>query len=327
MGNRQVNVERWVEQRLAVLQPVRGWHPDAVGALARVRERDRVYRVHRRRWTWIAVAASLASLTVLSIPGRCDAPGSNSCSQPLAGRIWNQVFPKPTAPQPRPETAPAPIAAVPPVPTPTAPVTVAENQQPKPTSRTRAAASAASVQAAAVTGNFKEFGNPAAPILLEVYTDYECPACAALYRQVIPLLFAQYVQTGKVRFLHRDFPLTQHPHSRLAARYANAAGKLGQYDLVVNQLFQNQDQWGADGNIDKQVAQVLAPGVMQKVRALVENDSTLDDTVSADMEMGRRDGLNQTPTIVVVYKGKRQPIAGYHDFSLLQTYLDQLLAK
>jgi protein-disulfide isomerase len=163
--------------------------------------------------------------------------------------------------------------------------------------------------------------------LLEVYTDYECPACAALYRQVIPLLITQFVQTGKVRLLHRDFPLVQHQYSRLAARYANAAGKMGQYDLAVNQLFQTQDQWGADGNVDKQVAQVLAPGVMQKVRDLVQNDSTLDDTVTADVAMARQDAINQTPTIVVVYKGKRQPIAGFHDFTLLQTYLDQLLAK
>lgn len=149
--------------------------------------------------------------------------------------------------------------------------------------------------------------------------------CAALYRQTIPLLIAQYVQTGKVKLLHRDFPLPQHPYARLAARCANASGRLGYYDLVVNQLFQTQSSWSGDGSIDAQVAQVLAPGVLQKVRNPVRNDGTLDDTVTADVAMAMKDGIRQTPTIVVVSKGKRQAIASVPDFDLLKTYLDQLL--
>jgi protein-disulfide isomerase len=183
---------------------------------------------------------------------------------------------------------------------------------------------AAALPAPALT-HFKETGAPDAPIACQVYTDYECPSCALLYRQTIPPLIAQYVQTGKVKLVHRDFPLPQHPYARLAARYANAAGRLGYYEVAVNELFQTQNLWGANGSVDAQVAQVLAPGVMQKVREMVQNDSTLDATVAEDVAMARKDAINQTPTIIVVSKGKRQAIPGAVDFGLLKTYLDQLL--
>lgn len=308
-----MNVERWVEKRLNSLETVRDWRPDAASALPRLWERDRVYRARRRRWTWIAVAASIASLSVLAVPGRCDSPGSNSCGQPLAGRLWHEVFPKPAAPKPPVALLPVPIASTPPAP----PVTMAQNQAPK----------HQPVPAAPVAVPFKQSGSLAAPILCEVYTDYECPACAELYRDVMPRLVSEYVETGKVRLLHRDFPLPQHQYARLAARYANAAGALGQYDLVVKHLFQTQSQWENDGSIDRQLAQVLAPRVMQKVRDLVQNDAALGDTVAADQAMGLQDRIAQTPTIIVVYKGKRQPIAGFPNYVLLKTYLDQLLAK
>lgn len=139
-----------------------------------------------------------------------------------AGRIWNQVFPKPAEVQPRIAVTPvpSPVAAVPPAPVPAPAVTVAQNRPTSPSSGKPAPA----VPASSYNTHFKEFGSPTAPITVEVYTDYECPACAVLYQQAIPMLVSQYVQTGKVKMLHRDFPLTQHPYARLAARFANAAG-------------------------------------------------------------------------------------------------------
>jgi protein-disulfide isomerase len=178
-----------------------------------------------------------------------------------------------------------------------------------------------------VAKNFKLSGSPSAPITLEVYTDYECPSCRTLYMDVLPPLEAQYVATGKVQLLHRDFPLTQHQYSRLAAKYANAAGQIGRYELVASQLFKTQPEWAQNGNVDATVAKVLPPGEMQKVRELVKSDPHLDDTVTADLAMGARDNLNQTPTMIIVNRGKRQKIDGAVPFNILKSYLDQILAK
>jgi protein-disulfide isomerase len=175
--------------------------------------------------------------------------------------------------------------------------------------------------------NYKESGSAGAPIACEIYSDYECPSCAAFYRDTMPLLVAEYVQAGKVKLLHRDFPLAQHPYAKLAARYANAAGQAGQYDKVVSRLFQTQDIWSTSGDIDAQLAPVLPPAVMRQVREMVAHDQRLDDTVAADLAMGVTDRLRATPTLVVVWKGNRQTLSPIPSYALLKSYLDDLLAR
>jgi len=49
--------------------------------------------------------------------------------------------------------------------------------------------------------------------------------------------------------------------------------------------------------------------------------------VTADVALGGQDGLNQTPTLVIVHKGKRQKIDGMVPFTILKAYFDELLAK
>jgi protein-disulfide isomerase len=171
---------------------------------------------------------------------------------------------------------------------------------------------------------YKVSGTPGAPITLEIYSDYECPYCARLYEETVPLLAAQYIQTGKAKLVHRDFPLPQHPYARVAARYANAAGELGFYDLAVQQIFRTRTAWAKDGNVGAQLAAVLPPGVMQKVRDKVQNDPRLDETVTSDLGMVGKDHINQTPTLVIQSKRGRQVIAPVPSFDVLKSYLDQL---
>lgn len=182
---------------------------------------------------------------------------------------------------------------------------------------------------AAAVKNFKESGSPNAPVTMELYTDYQCPACRNFYLEVLPSVISQYVVTGKVRLIHRDYPLPipQHVYSKLAARYANAAGELGSYDVVATQIFRTQQDWEQNGNIDAEVAKVVPAAEMQKIRELVKSDPHLDDTVTADVALGNQDRLNQTPTMVFVVRGKRQKIDGSLPFPILMKYIDELLAK
>ena len=175
--------------------------------------------------------------------------------------------------------------------------------------------------------NYKESGSPTAPIAVEIFSDYECPACANFYANVFPQFVAEYVKTGKVRVIHRDFPLTQHPYARLAARYANASGELGHYDEVVMQLFLHQADWAQNGNVDAAVAQVLPPGTIQQVRTLVARDTKLDDTVTSDLALVAKEQINQTPTIVFVYKGERRKVTGPPTLAILKSFIDEMLAQ
>lgn len=176
--------------------------------------------------------------------------------------------------------------------------------------------------------NFKESGSPSAPMTIELYTDYQCPHCREFYLDVLPQLTKEYINTGKVRLIHRDFRLSQMPYSKTATRYANAAGQIGKYDIVAKQIFETQPEWSQNGNIDGEIMKVLAPGDMQKVRELVKNDPHLDDQTQRDEAMAiNEDHLTATPTIVIVYKGKRESVSGGANWALLKAYINSKLGQ
>jgi len=179
-----------------------------------------------------------------------------------------------------------------------------------------------------VARNFKESGSASAPITLELYTDYQCPHCRAFYLEVLPQLTKEFIATGKVRLIHRDFRLPQMPYSKIATRYANAAGRIGRYDVVANQLFQTQPEWAQNGNVDGAVAKVLSPTEIAQVRTLVKTDAHLDDATVRDEAMAiNQDNLTETPTVIIVYKGKREHVSGGVSFPLLKAYLTSKLSE
>ena len=176
-------------------------------------------------------------------------------------------------------------------------------------------------------GNFKEIGSPSAPIGCEIYTDLECPPCAAFYRDTVPRLISEYVDTGKVRLVRRDFPLPQHRYASLAARYANAAGLIGKYDVVFNQLMATQSAWKQDGDLEAPLAVVLSPREMESVRKFVNENQAPEESMLRDRAAGADDHVQQTPSIVIVADGKRYTISGVVTFSAIKSYLDDILAR
>lgn len=172
----------------------------------------------------------------------------------------------------------------------------------------------------------KAFGSKSAPIVLEIFSDYQCPSCRALYLNTNRQLMDNYVSTGKVFLIHRDFPLAMHAYSRVAARYARAAAEIGKVEPVEQALYENQEKWEQTGDIDGTVATVLNPAEMMKVRALVKG-GTLEPLITKDYELGEMYRVNSTPTQVFHYKGQTYPYAGVMNYDILKQFLDQLLSQ
>lgn len=171
----------------------------------------------------------------------------------------------------------------------------------------------------------KTVGNAAAPIRIEVFSDFQCPSCKALYEESLKPLMADYVSKGKVFLVHRDFPLQAHPHARQAAAYANAAARVNKYELVTAELFRQQTTWAANGKVDAVVAGILNAEDMKKVRALIADKTILAET-EADIALGTQARVNQTPTMIVTHKGRSSPVAGFITYPILRRYIDQLLS-
>ena len=172
----------------------------------------------------------------------------------------------------------------------------------------------------------KAFGSKNAPVIMEEFSDYQCPACKTLYTTTNRLLMDNYVSTGKVYLIHRDYPLAMHAYSRIAARYARAAAEIGKVEPVEQTLFQNQDKWEQTGDVDGTVAAVLSAPEMNKVRALVKG-STLDPLIDKDFALGQMYRVNQTPTTVFHCKGQTYPYAGVMTYDTMKQFLEQLLSQ
>jgi protein-disulfide isomerase len=168
-------------------------------------------------------------------------------------------------------------------------------------------------------------GSKTAPVVIEVFSDFQCPACKSLYDATNRNLMDGYVNTGKVYLIHRDFPLPMHAHSKVAAQYSRAAAQIGKLEAVADVLFQNQDKWEASGDVDGTVAKVLSPAEMTKVRALVKSGA-VDAGITKDQAIGNNTyRVNQTPTTVFHANGQTFPYAGVMSWDILKQFLDQLL--
>jgi protein-disulfide isomerase len=172
----------------------------------------------------------------------------------------------------------------------------------------------------------KAFGSKSAPIVMEVFSDFQCPACKTLFTTTNRQLMDNYVTTGKVYLIHRDFPLPMHAYSRVAARYARAAAELGKIEPVERALFENQEKWEQTGDVDGTLAAVLSPADMTKVRVLVKG-GTLEPLIDKDYALGQMYRVTSTPTSVFHSKGQTYPYSGVMNYEILRQFLDQLLSQ
>ena len=174
----------------------------------------------------------------------------------------------------------------------------------------------------------RTMGNPTAPMLFELYSDFTCPACKNLHENVLPAIVVDYVNTGKAYLVFREFPLNipAHVYSRPAAALAVAAARIGKYQAVSDALFRSQQVWSVSGKVWETVAAVLTPEEQKKVQALAKDPAVLAD-VQRDVDRGTKAALNQTPTLMITYKLKQQPWAQFADYSLFRGYIDALLKK
>ena len=161
---------------------------------------------------------------------------------------------------------------------------------------------------------------------MEVFSDFQCPACRVLFLDTIRPVLQNYVSAGKVYFVHRDMPLPVHPYSRQAARYANAAAKLGKLEPVAEALYARQDLWSANGNVDAVVAMVLTPAEMVKVRQYVKSGQ-LDAGIDNDVALANSHQVRSTPTIIITHKGQMFPIVGVVSYAILRQFLEEQLRK
>jgi protein-disulfide isomerase len=175
----------------------------------------------------------------------------------------------------------------------------------------------------------KSMGSKDAPITIEVFSDYQCPQCRIFYLETARQLMQTYIPAGKVYYVHRDFPLSMHSHSREAARWASAAALAGVFETAEQTLYTKQEEWGSSGKIEDALSSAISPTDMKKVRTIEATQGPqIDAAIARDMALGDSRGVNGTPSIYVFHKGQMTPLPpGGVNYSLLKQYIDYLLQQ
>lgn len=86
-------------------------------------------------------------------------------------------------------------------------------------------------------------GNADAPVTVVEYADFQCPACGVFATTLEPGIIKDYIDTGKVKMVFHDFPLSQHPNAIPAAEAARCAADQNAFWTMHDLLYAQQAQW------------------------------------------------------------------------------------
>jgi protein-disulfide isomerase len=151
-------------------------------------------------------------------------------------------------------------------------------------------------------------GDAGAPLELTEYADYQCPFCQTFATLQMPTIRQRLIQTGRIRWRFRDFPLQQHRHSRVAAHAAACADEQGKFWPMHDRIFEGQPEWAEERD---------ATATFKRYAAEVGLDGTKYDEcmrtakyagrIQASYNEGVRLGVSSTPTILFggrLYQGR-----------------------
>lgn len=170
-------------------------------------------------------------------------------------------------------------------------------------------------------------GKADAPITLVEFTDYQCPFCARHYTQTYSQIKKNYVDTGKVKYVTRDYPLGFHPHAQKTAEGAECAAEQGKFEQMHEKLFTTQSSWTNSSDISatlKQFAKDLGLNSSKFDTCLDSGEMAAE--VAADQAAGAASGIDGTPGFWILGpKGQTQKVSGAFPYATFQTAFDNML--
>ncbi len=175
-------------------------------------------------------------------------------------------------------------------------------------------------------------GNPDASITIIEFSDFQCPFCAKFHEDTLPQLEENYISTGKVNFVYRDFPIQSiHPNAIPAALASECADDQGKFWEMHDMIFENQGTW--------QGLEILQSVSLFKQYAIElglnddEFDSCIDsgehlEEIRGDLDDGRNYGVTGTPGFFV---GNEEigftKLIGAQPFSSFQKVIESQLSR
>ncbi len=174
-------------------------------------------------------------------------------------------------------------------------------------------------------------GSSDAPLTVIEFSDFQCPFCRSAYQSILPQLKKDYVETGKIKFVYRDFPLSFHPMSEKSAEAADCANDQGKFWEMHNKIFDEQAKLGT-GTIQYNVTDInnWASGIgldAAKFDLCLDSGKYVQE-VRKDASDGGRAGVQGTPTFFIGNsKNGYVIIPGAVPYATFKQAVDQELAR
>jgi len=136
-------------------------------------------------------------------------------------------------------------------------------------------------------------GEPTARVTIVEFTDLQCPFCVRYYKNTFPRIVKEFVETGKVRYVAREFPLASiHKDAQRAAEAALCAGEQGKYWELRDKIFHNRNRLG-EADVEEYARSV---GVEVEPWKECLSSGRYREKVTRDVRDGSRLGVNGTPS-------------------------------
>jgi len=146
-------------------------------------------------------------------------------------------------------------------------------------------------------------GNLNAPITIVEFSDFQCPFCAKFHSTTLPQLEVNYIDSGKVKFVYRDFPIQSiHPNAVPAALASECADEQGMFWEYHDIVFENQKKWqGLSGPImvDTFEQYAMELGLNTSDFNTCFESGRYADEVTKDLQDGVSYGITGTPGFFV----------------------------
>jgi protein-disulfide isomerase len=191
-------------------------------------------------------------------------------------------------------------------------------------------AAPADARAASVTDDGRVQGKADAPLTLIEYSDFTCGYCLKFFKETLPKLQASYIDTGKVRFVYRDYPRADRGVGVEAAVAARCAGAQGRYWAMHDRLFGEGSR--LDSGSFKSAAKSL--GLNQTEFGKCFDERRHLESIFQDRREANRWGFHGTPGFILMQtvagpteKVPAVAIPGAFPFEAFAEEIDRMLSK
>jgi len=178
------------------------------------------------------------------------------------------------------------------------------------------------------SGHLPILGDKNAKVTIVEFSDFQCPFCRRFWKETLPQIEKDYIDTGKVQFAYRHFPLTAiHPAAVPAAQASECANEQGRFWQMHDKIFDEQEKLSAGGTAQfeasdlKKWASDLGLNTTQFNQCLDSGKFTKN--VTDDEQEAQKLGINGTPTIFV----NGLSLVGAQPYDSFKSLIDKELSK